>query len=552
MRGLAIFVVAGALLGLLWLVAFGPDEAAAEPDVGLLRDPATGAPPAELSESPLSAVEPEASRLEVGAPQAPDTASRRPPAALAATRDDVLATGWLEGRVYDLDGEPLLGEVEVQAYVQLADYSNRNYSGVGRHGRYRIDGIPPGVVRDVWVGVSERVGSQPALVEIRAGVGAQLDVFVRAGVRVSGTVVSAGDGTPIEGVSVSMDRVASDGVGRSVTDFEGRFELSGVRVVPHVDDEGTEWVMVDLEVADDGFSKPRTTRYLSPPRDDDHYEFEVELASLGATLVGRTHRAALGVTQSTATVVALDAHGWTYSELCVEGQFRFEDLPPGEVALVAFTGGMSGLLFTSTRLELPADEVTFVDLVLSSAQQTALEGRVVAPGDDEISLHAIGLSVMPILENNGLSTQIPSFSTTGITEPDGTFRVGGVLPGRSWVSLELGRRARDEDLRVFPERLEVEVPSGEVLRGLEFRLLPGFWVSGFVDASEPELARLSLELEDEGGEVVAEARPRTDGGFEFEAVEPAAYTLVLVEGARRIAEREVAPGLVEEVYLRYE
>jgi len=553
MRKLAIFVFAGALLGLLWVLGFGPDGAAEGPELeasAASERAAEGADPATL-ERPRLTPEPEASRHEVAV--APALAAPVEPRPAPAPTADAPATGSLRGRVLDLDEAPVKGELEVHVALEQEHFESRLFSGLARDGWYEIGELPPGVVRSVWVGGDEPRGERREVrVEILPGVAAQLDVYVRAGVRVSGTVVQLGEGTPIEGVRVWMDVLTTQGIAATVTDWEGRFDLGGVYVESHVDDEDREWVMVDLNVELDGYSKPATTRYLSPLRDDEHYEFEIELASLGASLAGRTFRSEPGVVEPSATLVAVDSHGWTYSERSIGGLFRFDKLPAGELALAAWSySDEGGLLHSSIRIDLPADEVTSVDLVLRPARETALEGRVLAPGNDEISLQAIGLSVMPVLEHRGLSAQIPSFSTTGITEPDGSFRVGGVMPGRSWVSLELGRRARSEDLRVFPELMEVEVASGEVLRGLEFRLLPGFWVSGFVEAREAELARLTLELEDPRGEVVASGQPRPDGSFELDPVEPGEYTLVLSEGARRIAEREVAPGLVEEIYFRY-
>jgi hypothetical protein len=275
-------------------------------------------------------------------------ARQRPPlraplrrgALLAAILAPPAAAAPLEGYVRDPDGRALAG-VEVQAWDdQLRGVATLSDSGGAYRfddlppGRYRVRGVPPSGMNQVWRFAPDALEFCEGDVVPLEGEGApagRADLWLPAGARLGGRLVGP-DGAPAAGLGVIASAPADETGSRerlTFTDGDGRFEVVGLDVgagLPswRVHAGGTGW---PDQVLGGGYDEAAATTWRPPEAGSidigEHALLE------GILVEGSVVGAAGPVRDGTVTVYA--GGQITSTALDADGRFSAVGLPPGPV-----------------------------------------------------------------------------------------------------------------------------------------------------------------------------------------------------------------------------
>lgn len=220
-----------------------------------------------------------------------------------------------------------------------------------------------------------------------------------------------------------------------------------------------------------------------------------------------------------------------------EGHFRLQGVLPGRYAAFASPDSQNGFYSVPVPFEISEGDVS--GLVIKVRPGASISGIVVIEGTSERSVLArlsqLRVAYWPVGET--LST--PNFGEGERVNPDGTFRIGGLRPGK--FKLMLGGWPRPKGfslLRIEREGIEirsgmVEVPAGGAITGLRLVIEYG---SGVVrgevrieNGRLPEGSRLFVSMRRNGatdaGGMGAEVDAR--GRFVIEGLPAGEYLLRL-------------------------
>lgn len=305
----------------------------------------------------------------------------------------------LEGTVTAPSGEPAPG-----ARITITENGTPgSFAGLGlsqaatdEDGRYRLEGVAEGErsVQVEWNGLPSAARS----VEVQAGTN-RLDVRLEGGAEVSGRVVTS-SGEPVEGAELRLAPLqetgaalpsatsASDGSFRFAAVSPGRYRLQGAR-------PGYAGPSRDVEVAGDPVS-----------------DLELRL-DRGGALSGRLH----GLLPSDLSRVEVRASSPLsprdqVSQPGPDGAWRLDDLGPGVWSVVAQIQGTSRAARASVVIELGKEAILDLEL----GRGFILSGQVHRDGEP--------MSQAVVILQDGTST-----GGTGLTGPDGRFRIEGLAAG---------------------------------------------------------------------------------------------------------------------------
>ncbi len=312
-------------------------------------------------------------------------------------------------------------------------------------------------------------------------------------------VVYREDGTPWDGAELVV--AAADMMGRrpcmsfagALTDFEGRFEVTGLPRGPHAvvllgsPSSGAAAIpnVVIVDVV------PGATTRISLPGG-------AEQASVFGRLLDARGAA---VENLSVSLERLDAGsgmaGWQGARLDADGAYELQGLEPGRYR-IGVSADMGGDIVTLEEFELQAGEERLLDLVLPPNE---LRGRVVRSADEE-PVHAVAI----LLQRAGVEGE-DNFVGKVLTARDGSFVFPHVPPGRHVVS------AYPSDPELAAHIVgEIAVVPGVADEPLAIALQPGGKIRvEVVDSTGAPVERALVELWDlRGQEYFVSWNPRTD------------------------------------------
>jgi protocatechuate 3,4-dioxygenase beta subunit len=332
-----------------------------------------------------------------------------------------------------------------------------------------------------------------------------------AGWSITGRVVRAGDGLPVEGATVAVRGVGDDpGPHSAVTDGSGGFSIRSVPPGFHT------LIVVARDFA------PRLVDSVEVKRAADTQVPDIEITS-GATIRGLV-MGPDGLARSGAEIrlASADLPGERRAVTDEVGTFHFEHVAPGTWLLVsedplAGPGGRR-----SERL-IEVEEGDDIVLAIGSGDGTALTGRITSSGAPVA--HAV-LTALRVSSNIEEDRRV----YTTRSDADGNYMFPDLAPGDLLLLVAM----RGSELA--PVRILVRVLPGPVM--IHDLVLPDSGVEGVVtdlDTGRP-LAGVTLYLLREAGgsegtflemltRQAGATRSEGDGSFRFTAVAPGEYRI---------------------------
>lgn len=406
-------------------------------------------------------------------------------------------TAELAGEVLDPGGTPAPGAAVTVAGSGL--WPPRTIEADGS-GRFRLSPLPAGVY-EVRAGLGELTSDPQEGIIVEAGREAFVSIALIPGVSLRGRIHDAETGKAVPGARITIGEDALTAVPRELeSDAEGRFELAGLRPLPH-----------RLSIRADGFVALAGERRTPGERE---LTFPIRRAGV-----------------LTGTVV--DARG--------------EPIAGAELEVLGTTDVGGALHMSPAALRFQRDLF----------ETRLFQHSVGQPGSGAIGATADNLGVtrgavpkIPLIPGSGIaladaaSGSVEESMLALRSDERGAFRVEGVPPGRVQV---LARRAGFAPGRSAEHRLG----SGETLTELRVELSRGGRLVGRVldDRGFPvEAARVQLQLEGEPlGRVALSAR---DGRFSFDALRGSVVVTAHRHGSPSVRESaEVEAGQEVELEL---
>ncbi len=363
----------------------------------------------------------------------------------------------LTGTLTDAEGEPLSG-VMVMAIGPNGQMSESGFAQTDGEGQYLLSSLLLGSHTITTIGEGLSRSSKNVLIEPGEN---RLDIQLGATVTISGRVFEA-SGRPLQGAQVMLhpqdQRQFFGGQSGADSLADGSFEIDQVpagryRVQAHKEGHGWHRLPEVLEVGETPVSG-----------------LELRLGG-GGRVVGRI--LGLGYEEMNRVRVAAYGDGVEVTQPDFEGKFRVDNVPPGEMTLVASLTGTSRSARQRVTLEEGVPEVA-VDLEFVAGFQ--LTGTVYKGAELEVGM-AMNLSAVD-----------GGFHASTTTGSDGTFLFEDLVAGK--YRLHLG------DWRSpFKQIKELEIDGDDNLRiDLEVARLSG-WV---LDSDGQPLAGVQVTGEQEG------------------------------------------------------
>lgn len=285
------------------------------------------------------------------------------PATEAATGDtgvrlQLASDGTVTGRVAFASGEP-------PGPFVVALGGAPPTSVLSGSGEFTLSDVPPGGYRLAIRGPAFTEVQRPDIV-VREGKTTELGTITVSrdgGGRITGVVVAGGNPVPgalvmigssilSDGTSIKMQGSPLAGASReATTGDDGRFTIGGLRAVPQV---------AVAEHPDLGRSAPVTLDGAALPADD----LVLELHGFGS-LRGKTTERGEPVSGISVGLQSMEANGLhLMSTTGSDGVYEFANLAPGRYKLSAMFGGMQGMGFHGTLVDVRSGVTTTADLAL--------------------------------------------------------------------------------------------------------------------------------------------------------------------------------------------
>lgn len=243
------------------------------------------------------------------------------------------------------------------------------------------------------------------------------------------------------------------------------------------------------------------------------------------------------------------------------GEFRMENVTPGKYAIFIAGQGGSEVRAEASYFEIVDQDVTGV--LVKTVKGLSVSGTVVLEGSNDKSVFAklAELRVQAYVRN-----EISGSGQVAPINPDGSFRVGGLLAGNAnfWLTAERGRRQVNFNiLRVEREgvvqRHGLEIKPGEQVTGVKLVVSYGAGIVRgevqFLNGPLPAGGRVDVSLR-KVTDTVANGRPSSvdsRGHFQIEGVSAGDYDLhvnAYVPGRPQISTKQslsVSDGAVSDV-----
>jgi hypothetical protein len=215
------------------------------------------------------------------------------------------------------------------------------------------------------------------------------------------------------------------------------------------------------------------------------------------------------------------------------GEFRMDNVTPGKYAIFIAGQPDSEVRAEASYFEIVDQDVTGV--LVKTAKGLSVSGMVVLDGAYDKSVFA---KLAELRVQAYVRSEISGSGQVGSINPDGTFRIGGLLPGTAnfWLSADRGRRQSNFNLlRVerdgVVQKHGLEIKPGEQVTGV--KLVVGYGAGvvlgevQFLNGELPAGGRVDLWLK-KANDAEANTRPYnidSRGHFRIEGVAPGDYDL---------------------------
>jgi RNA polymerase sigma factor (sigma-70 family) len=372
----------------------------------------------------------------------------------------LLPSPFVEGRVTAETGEPLPGAwVRVQTHhhwSHVLGAANRRGTPTDPDGRYRLPLPRPTGSYAVLAGAPGRALtlSEPFAVEGAVSVHT-VDLALGPWYQLEGRVLDAASGLPLAGARVSIApagtfRVSSFQVGDliAVSDGAGRFQLEQLpdgRIDVHVEAD----LFLDRTLTVEPRAASSLTIELSPAR------------RITGTVVFETGRPAerveLTISRVNEAGVSRPMYSRDASSVSTgDGGFSFDGLVEGdyEIRIRGGTGPRRDLLGEASGT-IPAGS-NGIRLVVRKGG--SIEGTVIGPDG-----RPVGMATVVAATNSGPA------SWHCLSLPDGTFRVGGLAPGRYTILVQAGATVlpwRQEGVQCGTSSLRAVLEQAHAIEGV--------------------------------------------------------------------------------------
>ena len=500
------------------------------------------------------------------------------PAQTPAPRD-AKSSGTISGRVTNADGHAVAG---LALALMPADFTPDRRpvarAATDADGRFRLANVPAGRYRLQLLAPAHTspdvAGSNPfgsgRLITVAAGETVEdVNLSVARGGVITGRVTTA-EGKPVIGVYVQVLKPDKRGPEASAvspfeyeTDDRGVYRVYGLSAgryhVAVGEDRESGMIMV-------GAGGARYARTFHPGVGEASQARQVEVTPGGeATGVDITLAEGPRSFQASGRIVDAETNrpvvdvgfghtallgdgrgfggmGWDGSKTNQNGEFTIKNLVPGRYAAFALNLGTETNYSDPVRFEIAEGDVS--GLVIKMRRGATITGTAVVEGTNDRSVLAklptlrIFPNVTPVEPKPADDLFMPSFSENKIN-PDGTFRVTGLKPGR--VTFNVGgfppvkgfMLLRVERGGVEAPREGLEIGPGEQLSGV--RLVMGYGtgvVRGQVSVTGgalPEGVRLSVSSRRVGASTAGFGGTEVDsrGRFTIEGLLAGEYELSL-------------------------
>lgn len=220
------------------------------------------------------------------------------------------------------------------------------------------------------------------------------------------------------------------------------------------------------------------------------------------------------------------------------GEFRFDGLEPGRYAVFASSRFDAGDYYSdSIAFEVVDHDVT--NLEIKAIRGLTISG-VVLPDSDTNKNALSRLGSLRIIAGVRSASNSPASSTSGtsLVAPDGSFRIGGLRPGKALLyvsSTDYSNGRRFSLSRVERDGIDqtqgVDLPSGQSVSNVQVFISYGTGVIRgtvkFENGSPPPDARIYVGLQRNGRAVDRGAQSDARGRFLITDIPPGNYEVVL-------------------------
>lgn len=225
------------------------------------------------------------------------------------------------------------------------------------------------------------------------------------------------------------------------------------------------------------------------------------------------------------------------------GEFTANNIIPGRYSAFAITQGISDAYSDSVSFEITDKDMSGIEIKMHRG--AVISGHVVIEGTTDRNLIARLTQQIVIYANTDAPGQVsaPNWTQSKVS-PDGSFRVGGLRPGKArvhlggWPPLKGLTQTRLERGGV-EQKDGVEVAAGEEVSGVRLVVAYGTAVLrgqvNVLNGALPENARLIVHARGQGSDSAQFRRPAEvdmRGRFTIEGLAAGEYELVLGSFAR--------------------
>ena len=223
------------------------------------------------------------------------------------------------------------------------------------------------------------------------------------------------------------------------------------------------------------------------------------------------------------------------------GEFRFDGLEPGHYTL-SVSSRFDGGEFYSEPIVFDLVDRNVTDLELKAIRGLTLSGFVLPDSDtNKNALAKLGSLRINAGVRSASNSQASNTSGTSLVAADGSFRIGGLSPGKALMyvySAENFNRHSFSQPRVEHDGVDqtqgVEIPPGQSVSNVRVFISYGTGVirgtTKFENGSPPEDARIYVGLLRNGRPVNRGAQTDARGRFLITDIPPGDYEVVLVLG----------------------
>lgn len=378
----------------------------------------------------------------------------------------------------DLSWREYRGHTDAGGYFELSGVVEGSYRLLAEHGGYAPAELPGAV----------RVAGEPVT---------DLELVLDPGASIAGRVLGLGFDELVE-VRIQATNATTDRTWKARPDFEGRYRISGLP-------QGDYLVVASLRA---GQRQTEARIPLAPGGADVTRDL---VFGTGLTLTGRVGYDGEPLSGALVSIRSYEAAVERSVRTDYEGEFRFQDLEPGEYWL-GLRHEREHLVHNDT-IDIRADENVVLDLAAA-----VVRGRLV----DAATREPVPGATVALTRTVADGARDPGGMLAGGSDVEGRFLLPRVPPGRYRLAV------RKDGYEPAEETVEVAAGAGAEDLRLALTAAPGLELGVWLENGETPLY-VDVRVSDATGRtVVAESRRATaDGRVRLPNVPPGRWELLL-------------------------